>query len=208
MQKFCNLSSLHFNFGNQALKILAAIGPQLKVLEIRSSFSRFSSHPKVNPFYDLLKIFVLCPILEKLYVHSFSGTVDLNVPVDVQKLKLEKLRFILGDFSSASEFLCLILAAPCLTSVEMLHQPTLSNQIIESLSSLLANNSVLQNLIKFDLQLGWPWGSRDLANSLNKHLVAFCPKLLTAHVYTWSCYPRSESVPESIAPFVDLVQNI
>jgi len=205
MQKFCNLSSLHLNFSNrQALKILAAVGPQLKVLNIHSRVDGYFN-PEINPFRDLLKIFMLCPILESLRVCAFSGAIDLEVPMDVQKLKLEELNFFLSDFSNATEFLCLILAAPCLKSVT-LYDPTLSNQIIESLSSLLATNSVLQNLTKIDFFLRWSWASA--SRDLVKHLVAFCPKLQKAHVYTWNCATLSENVPESLAPFLDLVQNI
>jgi len=204
MQKFSNLSSLIIGFCDQTLKILTAVGPQLKLLEINFSHR---TDPVMNPFNDLLKIFMLCPILESLYVSGFHGAVDLEVPVDIQNLKLEKLGFFLSNFSNASSFLYMILSAPCLKSV-VFDRTGLSNQNIATLTTLLAAKLVLQNVTQFEyyfnVSSSHESNLKDKEN-IFKNIVAFCPKLQRAR---YSRVARNGNVPEFCVPFLNLLKKI
>jgi len=203
--QFKSLTSLQIEFNLQTIPVLALLGPKLKELSLIMMGNSSDSS-------DMLKVFVHCTKLEYFALLNFyRGTVDLEVPVLAENLKLKKV-VLSGLFHQTEGFLPLLLKAPLLDEVK-LGPIRFSQTDVEAFTKNLSMGIMFQNLTK--IELGPTLDSRTNAlldlESLAKSIVSFCPKLQTAFCdfgYKTFIEKFNKKPSKSVSPFLDLVKLI
>jgi len=69
--------------------MLALIGPKLKELKLK--IVDFYEVVETERSVDVLKIFVLCPNLDRFEFLGFNGSVNMQIPVVFDNLKLKSI---------------------------------------------------------------------------------------------------------------------
>jgi len=215
LQQLTNLTSLRIHYDQLAFDILAAVGPKLKelfFLDVEFESPELSMEKR---FEHLLRVFLLCPELESLEVRDLSGEVDLSVPVKFDQLKLKKFKVLnySVDNKMVEGLLPLICRAQLLEEINLCNGPKTSKQDIDTLSTLLRQKKIFQNLVKFKDNM------RNISNGsdyfqaliqLAKNIVSYCPNVQILWIddlmtpYPCDCAKKPQS--NSIVPFVDLVK--
>jgi len=207
LPKFKNLTSLDITSQQNIHEILAPIGPKLKELSLRSSST------EQNSFSNFLKVLVVCPNLEVLYLKNFKGTVQdvkSTRPEFSEKLKLRNL-VLEGVFFYAGGLLTILFFAPLLEEV-ILDIGMYNLGEVNLLVAFLEKGALLQNLTKFEanLQLEQYQSNRTsiVATSLMmgteilaRNMICFCPKLQTANLNF-----RYSDDDKDLTPYVNLVK--
>jgi len=173
-----NLSSLDIRFNERSIPILASVGHQLKSLTIWPTDDGSLGESCVH----LQNAFALCPNLEFFGLKSYTEYVYLmEAGIVLPEATKLKILFVNGFFFGVRGLFPFLLSAPQLEDVriEINH---FSVHETETLTTLLSEERIFQNVTKVDLCVGWKlkYSSKLFKiamQNLVSHIISFSPRL-------------------------------